>query len=299
MAVYDCFPFFNENDLLELRINQHWDFVDKFIITESCETHTGSSKPYNFDSDRFKKYSSKIIYNRLGSFSEEIAVNSWLLDGTSLRDRSGAGQFTEDWVRDHFQGNYPVKVLTDIGASDNDIIYISALDEILSEKGFKEGLSHFETETENTFSGHFRWPNKTAPSVGFMLDMYVYKFNLFSKKISVGQMTQLSVLKQMLPSTCRMLSMSTHPSVRDAGWHFSFLDNCKGEKVLDKYKSWAHSRDKTDSPSVPQYYNIENKEEAVDRLKGIYNPVKVEISESTHPKWLLDNIELYRDYIEE
>lgn len=299
MAVYDCFPFFNENDLLELRINQHWDFVDKFIITESCETHTGSPKPYNFDMNRFNKYSGKIIYNRLDSFSQEIPLNSWLLDKISVHDRSPTGQFTDDWIRDHYQGNYPVKVLRDIAADDNDIIYISALDEILSDKGFKDGLSHFDTYTENTFSGHFKWPKKTAPSIGFMLDMYVYKFNLFSKKISVGQMTQFSVLKQMLPSTCRTLSMSTHPSVEDAGWHFSFLDDRKGEKVLDKYRSWAHSRDITDSPDVPQYYNIEDKEEAVDRLKSIYNPEKVEMSESTHPKWLLDNIELYKDYIEE
>jgi len=41
MAVYDCFPFFNENDLLELRLNQHWNYVDKFIITEAGGTNTG------------------------------------------------------------------------------------------------------------------------------------------------------------------------------------------------------------------------------------------------------------------
>ena len=75
MAVYDCFPFFNENDLLEIRINQHWDFVDKFIITEAGETHTGKPKPFNFDHERFEQYKSKVIYRTFDSFETEIAEN--------------------------------------------------------------------------------------------------------------------------------------------------------------------------------------------------------------------------------
>jgi hypothetical protein len=44
--------FFNENDIFEIRLNQHWDFVDKFIVVEAGETHTGLKKPYNFDHER-------------------------------------------------------------------------------------------------------------------------------------------------------------------------------------------------------------------------------------------------------
>ena len=53
MKVYDLSMFFNENDLYELRLNQHWDFVDKFIVVESREAHTGYRKPFNLDHDRF------------------------------------------------------------------------------------------------------------------------------------------------------------------------------------------------------------------------------------------------------
>ena len=80
MTVYDCCPFWNENDLYELRLNQHWDFVDKFIVTEVGETHTGNKKPFNFDHDRFEKYKSKIIYNKFESFEEEINNNTYLLE---------------------------------------------------------------------------------------------------------------------------------------------------------------------------------------------------------------------------
>ena len=57
---YELFMFFNENDLLEIKLNQHWQFIDKFIIVEAGETHTGIEKPLCFDHERFKKYSSKI-----------------------------------------------------------------------------------------------------------------------------------------------------------------------------------------------------------------------------------------------
>ena len=144
MTVYDCFPFFNENDLLELRLNQHWDFVDKFIITEAGETHTGLKKPFNFDHNRFEKYKSKIKYVTFNSFEEEIAAHKDLLDKHSLQDREPQGQNTHDWIRDHFQGNYPVKILRELEAQDTDIIFSSALDEILSNEGFEKGLQIFE-----------------------------------------------------------------------------------------------------------------------------------------------------------
>jgi beta-1,4-mannosyl-glycoprotein beta-1,4-N-acetylglucosaminyltransferase len=58
--IYDCFMFLNENDLLEIRINQHLDFVDKFIIIEAGQTHSGNKKTKNFDTKRFEKYADKI-----------------------------------------------------------------------------------------------------------------------------------------------------------------------------------------------------------------------------------------------
>ena len=57
MAVYDCFPFLNENDILELRINQHWDFVDKFIIIDGMIESVGEIHHLLFEAsqniDRF------------------------------------------------------------------------------------------------------------------------------------------------------------------------------------------------------------------------------------------------------
>jgi|ETNvirnome_6_100_1030635.scaffolds.fasta_scaffold00022_3 beta-1,4-mannosyl-glycoprotein beta-1,4-N-acetylglucosaminyltransferase len=304
MAVYDCFPFFNENDLLEIRLNQHWDYVDKFIVTEAGETHTGLKKPFNFDHERFKKYDSKIIYHQIKDFRKEIQeVGAEVLDNYSLRDRSQNGQFTDDWVRDHFQGNYPVKILKELGAKDTDITYFSAVDEILSDQGFKEGIARFVNKDEmyelksggEKVHSQNNQPVLIRPTFGFFLDTYVYKFNLFCKKISVAQMTEFSVLKQMLPSTMRGMSMGTHPSVDNAGWHFTFMDNTDGDRVLQKQKSWAHSRDVIPGQKVK--FTHTTKKEALERLFEDLKVTKVPITEQSHPKYLIDNLEKYKDYI--
>ena len=66
--IFEASMFFQENDLLEIKLNQHWNFVDKFIIVEAGETHTGVKKDLLFDHKRFKKYSEKIIYRSFDSF---------------------------------------------------------------------------------------------------------------------------------------------------------------------------------------------------------------------------------------
>ena len=44
--VYDCFMFFNEYEVLDLRFHELYDHVDHFVIVESCEGFTGKSKEY-------------------------------------------------------------------------------------------------------------------------------------------------------------------------------------------------------------------------------------------------------------
>ena len=62
MKVIDCFPFFNELDLLEIRLNELRGVVDAFVITESPQTFTGMKKSFFFkdNEDRFKEFN--IIY---------------------------------------------------------------------------------------------------------------------------------------------------------------------------------------------------------------------------------------------
>ena len=119
-------------------------------------------------------------------------------------------------------------------------------------------------------------------------------------------MMQWGMMPNFLPSTSRSLAYDTHDPIENAGWHFTFLDDTDGEKILGKYKSWAHSRDRDtlDSYSKAEYssencmyFEIETKQEAVNRMLSIYKPNKVDISEDTHPIFLVNNLDQYGGYI--
>ena len=62
--IIDSFLFFQELDLLEVRLEYLYEKVDKFIILESCQTFTGGEKSFYFEDNkkRFEKYLDKIIY---------------------------------------------------------------------------------------------------------------------------------------------------------------------------------------------------------------------------------------------
>jgi len=288
MAVFDCCMFFNENDLYEIRLKTHWDFVDKFIVVEAGETHTGDDKPFNFDHERFKPYAEKLVYVNFDNFQDEINKFPELLDDDCVRDR-GPGMETDDWIRDHFQANYLYKVMTDLGAQDSDIVYISCLDEIIKPSAFEEAKTRF-AGTE-VYQG-------LRPVFGFHYNLFVYKFNLLHKRWQehvAGMITEYGNFKYVLPTTMRDRSMATHSHIQNGGYHFTFLDDTEGEKVLAKQKAWAHSRDKYPGQKV-KYDNM-TVEEALDRMFKDYPHTIVPITEETHPKCIVDNLEQYQKFI--
>lgn len=281
--------FLNENDLYEIRLNTHWDFVDKFIVVEAGETHTGDPKPFNFDHERFKPYAEKLVYVKFDSFQEEIdKYAELLLDAECLRDR-GPQMETDDWIRDHFQANYLYKVMLDLGAQDEDIVYISCLDEIINQDSFNRAMERFQG-TE--------YYQGLRPVFGFHYNLYVYKFNLLHKHWQdhvAGMITEFSNLKKILPTTIRDRSMATHSHIENGGYHFTFLDNTEGEKVLAKQKSWAHARDAY--PGEKLKYDNTTVEEALERLFRDYPHQVVPISSDTHPKYIVDNLDKFQNYI--
>lgn len=102
----DCFTFYNENDVLEIRLQELYPVVDKFVIIQASETFRGHPKPDYFDYDRFAGYMHKIDLYDIGGFGSE-------------------NQST--WDREIFQRNY---IMEAIGDRIDDTIIISDVDEI-------------------------------------------------------------------------------------------------------------------------------------------------------------------------
>ena len=72
MAIYDCFQFFDEEHILDLRLNILNEFVDFFVMVESTTDHQGNSKKLNFDLKKFRKFDNKIIYIVVDDTSQAI-----------------------------------------------------------------------------------------------------------------------------------------------------------------------------------------------------------------------------------
>ncbi|MBO6196917.1 MAG: glycosyl transferase GT17 family protein, partial [Butyrivibrio sp.] len=107
--VYDCFPFFNEVDILKLRLNILNPYVDRFVIEESTVTFSGEPKELVFEKykDQFKEFLDKITY---------IVVDDTPIEGA------------DTYVRDYYQKNNLIKGLKD--ATSDDVIIMSDADEI-------------------------------------------------------------------------------------------------------------------------------------------------------------------------
>lgn len=296
MAVYDCSMFFNENDIFEIRLNQHWDFVDKFVIVEAGETHTGEKKPFNFDHERFKPYMDKIVYRTFDSFAEEIAKHPEYYD---KRDAM-IHDYLDDWVRDNYQGNYIFKVLKEIGAKDDDIILHTPPDEIIKKSAMEEALARFKDPSVYTVtdpSGRISVEG-TRPIFYFMLRMYVYKFNLLAfEGIEQGSISEFGNHRKIFPSLARACSLKTHPPIENAGWHFSYADNTDGERVLKKMRSWAHARDPGRGVNGARRIDSATAEDALTILENEFALKLVPISLDTHPEYVVNNLEKFENYI--
>ena len=124
MNIYDCFMYFDEDLLLDLRLNTLDKYVKKFVITEATYTHNGNKKELKFDISKFKKFKDKISYHVVDEQPKNILG---LIDGES-KEKRGEKLILNGMARDYFQRENLIKGLSDI--LDDDIVLISDLDEI-------------------------------------------------------------------------------------------------------------------------------------------------------------------------
>ncbi len=111
MKIYDCFTFYNEFELLELRLKSLWDVVDYFVIVEADRKHTGEPKVFNF-------------WTRQEDFKEFLPKLRFVPAYLSNVPFKGTG----DWSIENAQRNAIMNGLID--AQPDDLILVSDLDEI-------------------------------------------------------------------------------------------------------------------------------------------------------------------------
>ena len=124
MKIFDTFQFFDENMMLDLRLNILDKHVDKFVIVENAFMHSGLKKKPIFDIKNFYKFKNKIEYILV----EDLPPN--LYDISKIEDQDEKGNKTIDntLMIEHAQRNSIFKGLGE--AEENDLIIVSDVDEI-------------------------------------------------------------------------------------------------------------------------------------------------------------------------
>ena len=258
MKIYDCFMYFDEDIVVDVRLNTLNQFVDYFVIVESRFTHKGESRQLNFNHKKFEKFKDKIIYivdEEIYSPTEKIKIDD------SEDEKSRKAIFNAAY-RENGQRNLISKGLE--GANKEDFIMISDVDEIPKLSGL-----NFNTLKEKI--------------ILFKQDMFYYKFNLKLPNL-IWTGTKACRKKNLVnPQWLRNIKDRKYPFFRidtffsntkytsikiinDGGWHFS---NIKTPKEIEfKLRSYLHHREFDLNPlSVDQIDKIIKNKQAIYDLK--------------------------------
>ena len=280
--IYDCFNFFNELDLLEIRLNTLNDVVDYFVIVEADVTHSGLNKPFYYENniDRFAKFKDKIInfkifdtpsiFTNLVNSSTDVELNKiyhYINTQTNSFDRNTQQHFG----RDFFQKESVRRALVD--CNDEDVIIYSDLDEFPNPEIIKNvdklDLSKIYRLNQN---------------------MYCYYLNVFKEPNWFGsRILNYNTVKNMSLNEVRN-NNNLSIELKNGGWHFSFTG---GEEMVKK-KIMSYSHQEFNNNNVLS--SIENKINNNIDPYSRGNLMTVEIDE-TYPEYLINNMDKYKHLI--
>ena len=105
MKIFDCFMFYDEEMILDFRLNYLNDYVDKFVIVESSYTHSGKKRELIFDIKKYSKFKDKISYMVL----DEEPGDLFKLDDKDEFDKKNSKYILNALKRENLQRNYITK----------------------------------------------------------------------------------------------------------------------------------------------------------------------------------------------
>ena len=256
MKIFDCFMYFDEEVVLNVRLNTLDQFVDYFVIVESKFTHRGDKRQLKFNHENFKKFKDKIIYLIYDETSNNIET---------VNDKDGEAVNSGKYIlnaalRENGQRNYIQSGLKK--ADDDDIILISDVDEI-----------------PNLLKINFNQFNQKI--ILFKQDMFYYKFNLCIPNLKWTGTKACKKKDLINPQWIRNIKDRKYPFFRldtyfsdtkyisikvieNGGWHFSNIKNA--EQIKYKLKSYLHHREFDLKPLT-----TEEIEKIINDKKAIYD----------------------------
>ena len=288
--------YFDEDVVLDVRLNILDKYVDKFVIIESIFNHKGERRQPMFDMKKFSKFKHKIIY----ILKSDIPINIETIKDTDNKRETTLKLIYNAVKRENFQRNQIMDGLKE--AEQNDWIIISDLDEIpnLEKINFKE------------------IKNKL---IFFDQHLMYYKFNLKLEdfKWYGSKACRLKDLKS--PQWIRNIKIRKFPwwrfdtlfskkkyrdikFVENGGWHFSYLKKPKDIEL--KLKSYLHHIEYDENPlGIEKIKKIISEKKPiydlkVDQRKNKFNAKNklIKVDNNQLPSYILENLKKFNEWIE-
>lgn len=268
--VYDCIPFFNEIDILRLRLHILDPIVDRFIIEEATVTFSGEPKELCFEKNKelFKEFLPKITY---------IVVDDSPVDTTTH-------------LRDKFQKNALEKGLAD--ATDEDVILLSDVDEIPNPKVLTKLIAEFDPDKIYHLAQRMFYCFLNMEEMSGNLLSITGEFPGVERRLWLGTKV---FGKKNIPADgiiqLREASVTAANAVRvaDGGWHFGYMgskhEDDVAKRIGDKVVAAAHQEYNTQDILAEAKYRLMLGEDMFGRDARF---ARVEIDE-TYPEYLLQH----------
>ena len=288
--------FFDEEMLLDLRLNIMNKYVDKFIITEATYMHSGQPKKLVFDINKYPKFKNKIIYKVINKQPSNLEI----ITNSDAKDIRGSKLINNSVKRENHQRQMALNSLEI--ANDDDIILVNDIDEIPDFNGIN--FSHIKNRI--TF---------------FQQKIFCYKFNLLYKDLiwygsracKKKKLLSLQWLRNIKPKKYPIWRFDIFFSrkkynninfIQNGGWHFT---NIKSPVDLEKkFSHFLHHQDFEASGLKLKDIEekVKNKKILYDlgvdqrdyKWSGIKSLTKVPLSEM--PDYLSNNYKKYSDWLD-
>lgn len=281
MRIFDSFIFFNELDLLELRLNILNDVVDYFVLTESPWTVSGKPKPlyYQENKERFDKFNHKIIHNITeeipNDYSDYMKKRKYHTPLEEL-DWNGIPYNTYElrFKRAIFNRDSSIYGVVNFGINNDDIVLTSDVDEIPNPLIF-QNMDWFDPDN------HYVCLQRA----------FYYKLNYLYQENWMGtRISSFDKLSKYSVDILRNLHRDSY-KIEQGGWHWSFFGDA--EQFRSKLSAYEHSENNIDE----NLSNIEEKiENGIDPFGRQITIKKVSIDKS-YPDYILNNQQKYSQFI--
>lgn len=286
MKVFDVFLFFNELDLLEIRLNILDPYVDYFVINEATQTFFGSDKPlyYLDNKEKFKKFEDKIIHNIIKPPTVEQLEDVGQKYGTPVRCHQ-----TDAYQKD------TIKNFLDSVSSSNDAIIWSDLDEIPNPEAIKDLREFYEPNKVYNFAQEYCmcYLNMVEKTGIFRSQTPDFDYEDYPKWLGTKLFSFNFLDRYTLTEMRRELLNEENIRISPGGWHWSYVGSDSlsvEERVLTKINSAAHQEYNNDSVKSSISNHLKNNNDPLGRGGCNYEIVEID---DTYPKYILDNLKKY------